>query len=61
MVVRDYMHGECRIIVNDDYYAGRTKKQQKEDLETAKKVARQIVLARNRRTVTPNDVGSCRL
>ena len=57
MVVRDYMHGACRIIVNDDYYTGRTKEQQKEDLETAKKVARQIVLARERRKVTPNVYG----
>lgn len=46
MVVKDYMHGPCRIIVMDDYYAGRTKDQQKEDLEKAKKVARQIILAR---------------
>lgn len=48
MVVKDYMRGPCRIMVLDDYYAGRTKEQQKEDLEKAKNVARQIILARGR-------------
>lgn len=45
-VVKDYMHGPCRIIVQDDYYAKRTEEQQKEDMEQAKEVARQIILAR---------------
>lgn len=49
MVVKDYMHGLCRIIVMDDYYANRTPDQQKEDLEKAKNVARQIILARGRK------------
>lgn len=48
MTVKDYMHGACRIIVKDDYYANRTKEQQKDDVKKAKDVAQQIVLARYR-------------
>ncbi len=45
-IVKDYMHGACRIIVQDDYYVARTEEQRKEDMEKIKNVARQIVLAR---------------
>lgn len=45
-MVKDYMHGACRIMVYDDYYAGRTEEQRKEDLEKVKAAARQAVLAR---------------
>lgn len=50
-VVEDYMHGACRIIVRDDYYANRTEEQQREDIERAKRIARQIVLSRGARPV----------
>ncbi len=45
-VVKDYMHGACRIIVRDDYYAGRTVEERKEDRKKVHDVARQVVMAK---------------
>lgn len=45
MIVNEYKHGACHIVVHDDYYANRTEEQRKEDLDNAEKIARQIVLA----------------
>lgn len=44
-VVKEYMHGACRITVLDDAYADKTKEQEQAEMEEVKKTARQGVLA----------------
>lgn len=44
-VVKEYMHGECRITVLDDAYAGKTEEQERQEMERVKDIIRQGVLA----------------
>lgn len=44
-VVKEYMHGACRITVLDDAYADKTKEQEQAEMEEVKRIARQGVLA----------------
>lgn len=44
-VVKEYMHGVCRITVLDDAYVNKTEEQEREEMEEVKKTARQGVLA----------------
>lgn len=45
-VVKDYMHGDCRIIVDDSFYASRTPEEAAQDRKMAHNVARENILAR---------------
>ncbi len=44
-VVKEYMHGACKITVLDDAYAGKTEEQERQEMEHIKDIVRQGILA----------------
>ncbi len=50
-IVKNYMHGDCRIMVLDDCYSQKSEEQQRNELEKAKELARKIVLLRGNHNV----------